>query len=82
MKKLVLSVAVIATMGLASCGGGGLCECVNMDEMTDECKTMKDEWKAKFEKASEEEQKTMKAEIEACEKEKVEEAAPEEEAAH
>ena len=50
--------------------------------MTEECKTMKSDWKAKFKEASEEEQKTMQAEIEACEKEKTEEAAPEEEAAH
>lgn len=87
MKKIVLSIAVIATMGLASCGGTSLCECVNLDEdkadekMLEECKTMKTDWKAKFKDASEEEQKTMQAEIEACEKEK-EESGSEEESAH
>jgi len=81
MKKIVLSVAVIATMGIASCGGTSLCECVNMDEMTEECKTMKKDWKAKFKEASDEDKKTMQAEIEACEKEK-KDSGSEEEAEH
>ena len=70
MKKVLLSVAVVALMGLSSCGGASLCDCINMDEMNEECKTMKKEWKAKYEKASDEEKEKMQAEAEACEKEK------------
>ena len=86
MKKLVLAVAIIATMGLASCGGAevdtkadtkvdvdkgpSLCECVNMMDLTEECEIMKEDWKAKFEEASEEEKEIMQAEIEACEAER------------
>ena len=91
MKKLLLSVAVIATMGLASCGGAevdakseakegvnsgpSLCECVNMVDMTEECQTMKTEWRTKFELASDEEREQMQAEIEACEAERKEDPA-------
>ena len=55
MKKLVLSVAVIATMGLASCGGASLCDCVNMDEPSEECKKMEEDYKAKMKDATYEE---------------------------
>jgi len=85
---MLLSVAVIATMGLASCGGAeaesepgtdskaevnngpSLCDCVNMEDMTEECKTMQDEWKEKYSAASDEEKELMEAEIAACEAEK------------
>ena len=32
MKKLVLAVAVIATMGIASCGGPSICECYEINK--------------------------------------------------
>lgn len=32
MKKVMLSVAVVATLALASCGGPSICDCVKMGE--------------------------------------------------
>lgn len=47
--------------------GPSLCDCVNaMDEPSDECKQMEEEWKEKFKNASEEEQQAMMKEFEAC----------------
>jgi hypothetical protein len=76
MKKLLLSVAVIATMGFASCGedkketGPTFCDCVTMDKPSEECKTMEKEFKAKMKDASDEEKEEMIAEVEACKSEK------------
>ena len=55
MKKSLLAVAVVATFGLASCGGPSICDCVELDE----------EWReAEDQEAWEEENKDK---IEACE---------------
>lgn len=40
MKKVLLSVAVVAAFGMASCGGPDYCDCLNMTE--DMAKEMKD----------------------------------------
>jgi len=32
MKKVIYSVAIVATMALASCGGPSVCDCVKMGE--------------------------------------------------
>lgn len=68
MKKMFLMVAVVATVGLTSCGGSDLCECVNMEEPSDACKEMKKEWETKYKDADEEEQKKMMEEVKACKK--------------
>ena len=77
MKKLLLSVTVIATIGLTSCGGASLCECIGMDQdkLTPECETMQTEYATKLLTASEEEQKAMGEEVAACMKASAE-AAP------
>lgn len=52
--------------------GPTLCECVNIDkgsadsEMVEACEKMEEEWKVKFENASESEQDEMMAEFEEC----------------
>ena len=76
MKKVLLSLGVVAAFAMTSCGGGpSVCECVNIDEdsadeaMIKECETMEKEWKAKYEEASEEDKKEMMKEIKACEEE-------------
>ena len=50
MKKLLLSVAVIATMGLASCGGADPCECAKekSGEESAACKELYAEWDKKY----------------------------------
>ena len=75
MKKLLLSVAVVATMGLASCGSDAapgsdaMCACINAEgEETDECKKLKEESMALYDAASDEEKKEMEKAMEACEK--------------
>ena len=77
MKKLLLSVAVIATMGLASCGGeeageSKLCACMKEkpSEMSDDCKKLQKE-----SMASPEAMKKMEEEAKACEKDKKDEKA-------
>ena len=79
MKKLLLSVTVIATIGLTSCGGASLCECIGMDQdkLTPECETMQTEYATKLLTASEEEQKAMGEEVAACMKENAAKAAEE-----
>ena len=74
MKKLLLSVAVVATMGLASCGGeeeaageSKVCACMKEkpSEMSDDCKKLKEEASK-----SPEAMKKMEADAEACGKDK------------
>ena len=44
MKKVLLSVAVVATFGMASCGGSDVCDCVSMvDDMAKEIKDAGDD---------------------------------------
>jgi hypothetical protein len=76
MKKLLLSVAVVATMGLASCGDdeaaskNAMCECINAKgDPSDDCKALEKEWTAKYEKASDEDKKKLDGEMKACKKE-------------
>lgn len=69
MKKMILMVAVVATVGLTSCGGADMCECVNMEEPSDACKEMEKEWKEKYKEASDEEKEKMQKEFEECAKE-------------
>ncbi len=72
MKKVLLSLVVVASMAMVSCGGGpALCDCVNIKDDADEklktaCSTMETDWKAKFEKADEAEQAKLMKDIEAC----------------
>ena len=76
MKKLFVSAGVVSAMFLSSCGGASLCDCVNGDKKgSEECKTMEKEFKAKFEKATDDEKEAMMKEMKACE-------SSEEEAAH
>ncbi len=76
MKKMLLSAGVISAMFLTSCGGASLCDCINGDKKdSEECKTMETEWKAKFDKATDDEKEAMMKEMKACE-------SSEEEAAH
>jgi hypothetical protein len=37
MKKMLLSVAVIATIGFTSCGGPSVCDCMNETIVSDAC---------------------------------------------
>ena len=58
MKKLLLSVAVVATMGLASCGGeeageSEVCKCAKMEKPSDDCKKLAEKDMAKFAKEAE-----------------------------
>jgi hypothetical protein len=75
MKKVLLSLGVVAAMAMTSCGGPSVCECVNMDKdsadeaMIEKCEAMEKEWKDKYKEASDEEKEEMMKEIEACEKE-------------
>lgn len=71
MKKVLLSLGVVATMTMVSCGGPALCDCVNIKDDADEklktaCSKMETEWKDKFEKADETEQAKLMKDIEAC----------------
>lgn len=44
MKKVIYSVAIVATMALASCGGASVCDCVKaFDEMSKEMKEAGDD---------------------------------------
>lgn len=75
MKKLIYSVAAVAAITLASCGGPSLCDCVNAgkdadDKTKEACKEMRKEYEEKYEKASDEEKKKMEEEFDACKKEK------------
>lgn len=63
MKKVLLSVAVVATLALASCGGPSVCDCVKLDD--EMRKEMGDE--PTEEKAKEIEEK-YKSKAEACKK--------------
>ena len=72
MKKVLLSVAVVAAFGLASCGGPDVCECVNMEEPSEECKDLEKEWKKEFEEASDEEKEEMMKEFEDCQEDEEE----------
>lgn len=86
MKKVLLSFGVVAAMAMTSCGGPSVCDCVTIDEdkadeaMVEKCKKMEEEWKSKFEEASDEEKESMMEEIKACEAEGGEEG--EEEGGH
>lgn len=59
MKKMLLMVAVVATVGLTSCGGADVCECMNEkpDEQSEACKELAKEWEEKMEKAESDEDK-------------------------
>ena len=60
MKKVLLAVAIVATFGLTSCGGGDLCECidkVSKAESMDDIKALEGECKDVMEKATEEDMK-------------------------
>ncbi len=59
MKKLLLPVAVVATLGFASCGGADVCSCMELSE-----EMMKLESMDEMEKFAEE----HKDELDACEK--------------
>ena len=73
MKKVLLSLAVVATMAMTSCGGPSVCDCVNLDKdsadeaMIKDCETMEEEWEAKYKEASDEEKEEMMKEVKACE---------------
>lgn len=55
MKKLLLPVAVVATIGFASCGGADVCGCLELSEEmmkiddTDKMKAFAEEHKSEFE---------------------------------
>ena len=68
MKKVLLSVAVVAAF--ASCGGPSICDCVNEAEGVDKevCDKMEKEWKDKFKDASDDDKKKMREEVDACKK--------------
>ena len=66
MKKVIFS-ALAASFLLASCGPDE-CECVNMEEPSEECKKMEEDWKSKYKDASDDEKKKMREEIKACKK--------------
>ncbi len=84
MKKLLFSATLLSMMAFVSCGddkkdeeseeakGPSLCECVNLDESTEDkdlkeaCKKMQDEMMEKFKDASDEEKEEIMKEIEAC----------------
>ncbi len=74
MKKVLLSLGVVAALAMTSCGGPSVCECVTLDKedadeaMVEKCEAMEKEWKDKFKEASDEEKEEMMKEIEACEK--------------
>jgi hypothetical protein len=83
MKKVIYSVAIVATMALASCGGSEVCDCVNLaGEMEKEMKAdgadmekVQEKYKDKMEACkklgegkSEEEMKKLQEEAKACEK--------------
>jgi len=65
MKKMLLSVAVIATIGFTSCGGADPCECLKekAGEESAACKELSAEWtkKATDAKTPEDKQKVMDA---------------------
>lgn len=72
MKKVIYSVAIVATMILASCGGPSMCDCMNMEKddakLKEPCEKMEKEMKEKYDKATDEEKEEMMKEMEACEK--------------
>lgn len=63
MKKVLLSVAVVATVALASCGGPSVCDCVKLDD--EMRKEMGDEPTDEKRKEVEE---SYKSKIDACKK--------------
>jgi len=73
MKKVLFSVAMVAALGLASCGGPGICDCMTAEQQkTDGCVALKKEWSDKMEKAEGEDKEKimeeMMSEAEKCEK--------------
>ena len=71
MKKLLLSVAVIATMGLASCGGPSVCDCAAEEpgKASAGCTEAAAERLEAMKTASDEQKKEWMDEAKACKKE-------------
>ena len=70
MKKVLL---ILALGAFATSCGPSMCDCANANKkekeeqgITDECSEIRDEWKAKFKEADEDEQKAMRADVDAC----------------
>ncbi len=61
--------AVIAAFGMVSCGGPSVCDCVNEEEESEECKEMKKDWEKEYKDASDEEKEEMMKEVKDCQKE-------------
>ena len=74
MKKVLISVAVVAAFGMASCGGPDACECMNekAGEESDACKELAEERAKELKEADEEGKKKLQdewaKEAEGCEK--------------
>ena len=68
MKKLLLSAVVFATLGLNSCGGPSLCDCINPKKDVDQeaCKKIKNEFEEKMKNADKEEAKELLDEFLEC----------------
>jgi len=70
MKKVLL---ILALGAFATSCGPSMCDCANAskeqledESFADKCEKMEDDWKAKFKEADEDEQKAMRADVDAC----------------
>jgi hypothetical protein len=73
MKKVMLSVAVVAAFAFASCSGGpSVCDCINEKEGVDKdkCKEMEKKWKEDYDKADDKKKEEMEKEYDSCKEKK------------
>lgn len=70
--------AVVAAFGMVSCGGPGVCDCVNAEmndegkiadeDLAEKCEKMEKEWKDEYKDADDDRKKEMEEEFKECAK--------------